>query len=45
VSTLNAPDGTITSNRAIVPTANGSINAYATNSTNLILDPSCHFAP
>jgi hypothetical protein len=45
VSTLNAPDGTITSNMAIVPATNGSINAYSTNSTQLTLDLSSYFAP
>ena len=45
VSTLNALDGAITSNMAIVPTNNGSIDAYAYNSTNLILDISSYFAP
>lgn len=45
VSTLNALDGAITSNMAIVPTTNGSINAYTTNPTNLILDISSYFAP
>ncbi len=30
VSTLNANDGAITSNMAIVPTSNGSIDAFAT---------------
>jgi hypothetical protein len=45
VSTLNAPDGAITSNMAIVPTTKGSVNGYATNSTNLILDLSSYFAP
>lgn len=45
VSTLNAFDGAITSNMAIVPTTNGSINAYATNQTHLILDISGFFAP
>ena len=44
VSTLNALDGMITSNMAIVPT-NGSINAYATDSTQLLLDISGYFAP
>ena len=29
VSTLNAYDGAVTSNLAIVPTTNGSIDAYA----------------
>jgi Putative Ig domain len=45
VSTLNALDGAITSNMAIVPTLNGSIDAYATNPTNLVLDIFSYFAP
>lgn len=45
VSTLNALDGTVTSNMAIVPAANGSINSYSTNPTNLVLDLSGYFAP
>jgi hypothetical protein len=45
VSTLNATDGAITSNMAIVPTTNGSINAFVTNLTDLILDLSSYFAP
>lgn len=45
VSTLNAFDGAITSNMAIVPTLNGLISAYATNPTQLILDISGYFAP
>ncbi len=45
VSTLNALDGAITSNMAIVPTTNGSIDAFASNPTNLILDLSGYFAP
>ena len=45
VSTLNASDGAITSNMAIVPTINGSIDAFATDSTNLLLDISSYFAP
>ncbi len=45
VSTLNAMDGAITSNMAIVPTSNGSIDSYATNLTHLILDISSYFAP
>jgi hypothetical protein len=45
VSTLNAIDGAITSNMAIVPTNNGSIDAFAANSTNLVLDMSGYFAP
>jgi YVTN family beta-propeller protein len=45
VSTLNAIDGAITSNMAIVPTANGKIDAYAAGLTQLILDISSYFAP
>ncbi len=44
VSTLNALDGQITSNMAIVPTSSGVIDAYATNPTQLILDTSGYFA-
>ena len=44
-STLNALDGAITSNMAIVPTMNGMIDAYANNPTQLILDLSGYFAP
>ncbi|MGC1945398.1 MAG: choice-of-anchor tandem repeat GloVer-containing protein, partial [Candidatus Acidiferrales bacterium] len=45
VSTLNAADAAITSNMAIVPTTNGSIDAYAAGLTQLILDISGYFAP
>jgi len=45
VSTLNALDGLVTSNMAIVPTTNGSIDAYASSLTQLILDISSYFAP
>ena len=45
VSTLNAYDGFVTSNMAIVPTKNGAIDAYAAASTHLILDLSGYFAP
>jgi hypothetical protein len=44
-STLNALDGYITNNMAIVPTNNGSIDAYASGTTQLILDLSGYFAP
>jgi YVTN family beta-propeller protein len=44
-STLNAKDGAITSNMAVVPTTNGSIDAYANALTQLILDISSYFAP
>jgi hypothetical protein len=45
VSTLNAIDGAITSNMAIVPTTNGSIDAFASNPAQLILDLLGYFAP
>jgi hypothetical protein len=44
-STLNATDSAITSNMAIVPSSNGSIDAYANDLTQLILDISSYFAP
>jgi hypothetical protein len=45
VSTLNAVDGAVTSNLAIVPTTNGSIDAFALNPTHLVLDIFGYFAP
>ena len=45
VSTLNALDGSISSNMAIVPTNNGKVDAYASGITQLILDISSYFAP
>ena len=45
VSTLNALDGLITSNMAIVPTNNGKIDAYASGMTQLLMDISNYFAP
>ena len=45
VSTLNANNGAVTSNMAIVPTLNGSIDAFSSNPTQLILDLSSYFAP
>ncbi len=45
VSTLNAFDGAITSNMAIVPSQNGSIDAFGSNPTQLMLDISGYFAP
>lgn len=44
VSTLNSYDGSVTSNMAIVPANSGSIEAYASNATQLILDASGYFA-
>ena len=45
VSTLNAQDGSVTSNLAIVPVTNNRIGAFASNTTDLILDVSGYFAP
>jgi hypothetical protein len=45
VSTLNALDGAITNNMAIVPTSDTDISAYSSGSTHLILDMSGYFAP
>jgi hypothetical protein len=45
VSTLNAYDGEVTSNMAIVPTGNTGINAFASNSAYLVLDLFGYFAP
>ena len=45
VSTLNATDAAITSNMAIVPNVTGSIDAFASGITQLILDISSYFAP
>jgi hypothetical protein len=45
VSTLNALDGLVTSNMAVVPTSSsGGIDAFATDPTQLILDTSGYFA-
>jgi uncharacterized repeat protein (TIGR03803 family) len=44
VSTLNALDGSISSNMAIVPSTNGKIDAYASGVTQLVLDISAYFA-
>jgi hypothetical protein len=43
VSTLNALDGAIMSNLAIVPTSNGSISAFAGNATHMIPGVSGYF--
>jgi len=42
---LNALDGVVTSNMAIVPTTNGSINSFVSNPSHLILDITGYFAP
>lgn len=44
-STLNAFDGAVSSNLAIVPTIDGSVSSYATAPTALILDVFGYFAP
>jgi hypothetical protein len=44
-TTLNALDGAITNNMAIVTTTNGSIAAGASNPTQLVLDLFGYFAP
>jgi len=46
VASLNAPTGAITSNAAIVPAGtNGSINLYANDATDVVLDVNGYFAP
>ena len=46
VSTLNDSDGTIVANAALVPAgSDGSVSAFASNSTHLILDINGYFAP
>ncbi|MFL6414404.1 MAG: choice-of-anchor D domain-containing protein [Bryobacteraceae bacterium] len=45
VSTLNAYDGSVTSNMAIVPTVNGSIDLFVTDPTHVIFDLAGYFAP
>ncbi len=45
VATLNALDGWITNNMAIVPSSNGNVDAFASGVTQLILDISGYFAP
>jgi hypothetical protein len=44
VSTLNALDGSVSSNMAIVPSTNGKVDAYASGITQLVLDISAYFA-
>jgi len=46
VSTLNSPDGSVLANAAIVPAGTaGSINAFATNDTELVVDINGYFVP
>ena len=44
-ATLNAIDGWITNNMAIVPSTNVKVDAFASGITQLILDISSYFAP
>lgn len=45
ISTLNATDGMITSNLAIVPGSNGLISSYETDKCHIVLDAFGYFAP
>ena len=45
VSTLNALQGQIVANAAVVPTNNGSINVYVTDTTDVIVDTNGFFGP
>jgi len=46
VSTMNAPTGTVVANAAIIPSGTaGSIDVYATDTTDLIVDIDGYFAP
>jgi len=45
VATLNAVDGALTSNLAIVPGTNGLISVFPSNPTHLVLDLFGYFAP
>jgi len=45
VASLNALDGAVTSDLAIVPTDNGMVDAFASNPTYLVLDIFGYFAP
>ena len=44
-ATLNAYDGAITNNMAIVPTTTGSISVFPSQPTHLVLDIFGFFAP
>jgi len=44
-ATLNAFDGAITNNMAIIPTTNGSVSTFASDATHLVLDAFGFFAP
>jgi len=44
-ATLNADDGAVTNNMAIVPGAAGSVSVFASAPTHLVLDIFGYFAP
>jgi hypothetical protein len=44
-ATLNAYDGAITNNMAIVPTTTGSVSVFPSAPTHLVLDIFGYFAP
>ena len=44
-ATLNAYDGAVTNNMAIVPTTTGSVSVFPSNPTHLVLDIFGYFAP
>ncbi len=45
VSTLNAPDGSVTSNMAVVPTRSGGVKVFTAGRSHLVLDVSTYYAP
>jgi hypothetical protein len=45
VSSVNAPDGAITSNMAIVPATNGWVSSFLANPSHMVIDVSAYFAP
>ncbi len=45
VSTLNASDGLVTANMAVVPVTNDKFSAYASNPTHLVVDLLGYFGP
>lgn len=44
-STLNSPNGMVTSNMAVVPAGLGEISAFLSNPSHLVLDTFGYFAP
>ena len=45
VSALNAPDGTITANAAMVPATNGAVSVFVSAPSHVVLDTNGYFAP